>query len=279
LTSAVHQAREALGQRLRELRREAGLTGRDLATRADWSSSKVSKVEHGKQLPTEEDIRAWCAECGATDQISDLVASARNIEAMYLEWRRSLASGTRRRQDLSKGLEGRSRLLRWHEPLLVPGLLHTAEYATAVLARVIDFYRVPDDLAAGVAARMERQQVLYRGDHRFHFILNEQALRTIVGDTTVLARQLDRLLTVLAMPRLSLGIIPTRSPYRVPTNQFIIYDDRLVQVETVSAELTVNQPREIALYAKAFQELAQIAVHGAEARALIRQASSELGRG
>jgi hypothetical protein len=120
----------------------------------------------------------------------------------------------------------------------------------AVMARIIDFYGVPDDLDAGVAARMERQQILYRGNHRFHFILAEQALRTRVGSTETMIGQLDRLLTLLSLPRVSLGVLPSRSEYRVPTNQFIMFDDRVVHVENVSAEVAVTQPREIALYAK-----------------------------
>jgi transcriptional regulator with XRE-family HTH domain len=59
LTSAVHQAKEALGHRLRDLRKDAGLTGRQLALLAGWPNSKVSKIEYGKQTPTEDDIRLW----------------------------------------------------------------------------------------------------------------------------------------------------------------------------------------------------------------------------
>jgi transcriptional regulator with XRE-family HTH domain len=276
LTGAVHQAREALGHRLRELRREARLTGRQLATLAGWPNSKVSKIEYGKQTPTEDDVRVWCAHCGADDHVADLVATVRHIEAMYVEWRRMLGTGTRRRQLASVRLEAQTRLFRWYEPVLVPGILHTAEYAAAVLRQVIDFYGIPDDLTAGVAARMERQQILYRGDHRFHFVLAEQALRTMVADTTVMSGQLDRLLTVLSLPRLSLGILPAGSAYQVPTNQFIMFDDRMVHVETVSAELTITQPREIALYARAFQELSKAAVYGAAARDLIRRALAAL---
>lgn len=183
-----------------------------------------------------------------------------------------LGTGTRRRQHASIKIEAQTRLFRWYEPVLVPGILHTAEYAAAVLRRVIAFYTIPDDLDAGVATRMERQQILYRGDHRFHFLMAEQALLTAVGNPKTMASQLDRLLTVLSLPRVSLGIIPSRSDYRVPTNQFIMFDDRLVHVETVSAELAISQPREIALYAKAFDELTKIAAYGAAAEKLIRQA-------
>ena len=100
-----------------------------------------------------------------------------------------------------------------------------------------------------------------------------------MGDLEVMAGQLDRLLTVLSLPRVRLGIIPAPTAYRVPTNQFIIFDDRMVQVETVSAELTITQPREIALYAKAFQELSESAVYGQEARELITARLADLRDG
>ena len=276
MTSSVHQAREALGHRLRDIRKDAGLTGRGLAALAGWHSSKVSKIEYGKQAPTEDDIRAWCHHAGVDEQIPDLIATARNIEAMYVEWRRTLGTGTKRRQRASRTLEAKTRLMRWYEPKLIPGLLHTAEYAEAVMRRVIDFYDIPDDLDAGVAERMERQQVLYRGDRRFHFIIAHQALLTTVGTADVMIGQLDRLLAVTSMPRVSFGIIPTRAQYIVPTNQFIMYDSRLVQVETISAELSITQPREIALYAKAFDELVKQSVKGAAARALVVDAFNQL---
>lgn len=269
MTSSVHQAREALGQRLREVRKDARLTGRQLAELAGWHSSKVSKIEYGEQAPSEDDIRVWCRLASASDQIPDLIATVRHIEAMYVEWRRMLGAGTRRRQQVSRELEAQTELMRWYEPLLIPGILHTAEYATAIMRRVIDFYAVADDLDSGVASRMERQQILYRGDHRFHIVIAEQALHTTVGDAGVMVGQLDRILAVMALPRVHFGVIPAHAEYRVPTNQFIMFDDRLVQVETVSAELSISQPQEIALYLRAFAELDRQAVHGQSARDLV----------
>lgn len=279
MTNSFHQAREALGHRLRDLRKDAGLSGVRLAEAAGWHSSKVSKIEYGRQTPSEDDIRVWCRLTRAEDHVPDLIADVRHIEAAYVEWRRTLGTGTRRRQTTSRRLEARTRLLRWYEPVLVPGLLHTAGYAEAVMRRVIDFYRVPDDLEAGVATRMQRQQILYRGDHRFHFVLAQQALATTVGDDDVMVGQLDRLLAVMSLPRVTLGIIPTGAEYVVPSNQFILYDDRLVQVETVSAELTVTPPREVALYVTAFDALARQAVYGPAARALVTTALDERRQG
>lgn len=268
-TRTVHQAREALGKRLRDVRRDAGLTGRGLAVLAGWHSSKVSKIEYGKQSPSEDDIRAWCRLCDAEDQANDLIVAVRDIEAMYVEWRRLLHTGTRARQEKLISIEADAELIRWYEPILIPGLLHTAEYATAVLRRVAAFYEVPNDVNAGVSARMERQQVLYRPGHRFHFVMGQQALKTLVGDRDVMAGQLDRLLSVMSMGRIRMGIIPAEAPYIVPSNQFIIFDDHLVHVEAVSAEIAVTQPREIDLYSRSFAALAKLALYGANARRVI----------
>lgn len=276
MTNSLDEARQALGQQLRELRKDAGLTGRELASLAGWHSSKVSKIEYGKQTPSESDIRTWCGHTSAENHIPDLTAAVRDIESMYVEWRRKLSVGTRRRQNASRRLESNTKLMRWYEPVLVPGILQTAEYASEVMRRVIEFYDVPDDLDVGVSERMERQAVLYRGDHRFHFVLAQQALTTMVGGVDIMIGQLDRLLAVMSLPRVAFSIVPSDAAYRTPTNQFIIFDNRLVHVETISAELSISQPREIALYAKAFHELTQQAVTGAAARSIITAALDDL---
>ncbi|MFF0547093.1 helix-turn-helix domain-containing protein [Nocardia thailandica] len=273
MTHAVDQQREALGLRLRELRRDADITARHLAQLAGWHESKVSRLEHGKQTPSESDLRSWCEHTDSTDQLGDLIATLRNIEAAYMEWKRILGGGTRRRQRLSIRLEGETSSLRWYEPTIVPGLLQTADYAEGILAKIIDFYGIPDDLAEGVAVRIERQKVLYRGNRRFAFIIAEQVLHTTVTSDAVMVGQLDRLLTMMSLPQLVLGVVPANATYEGPaTNGFAIFDQRLVQVETTSAELSVNQPREIAQYERMFARLHDLAVFGDGARELISRA-------
>jgi transcriptional regulator with XRE-family HTH domain len=88
VTTPVQQAREALGGRLREIRKDADLTARALSVVMGSHFTKVSKIENGARSPSEEDIRAWCTACGAADQIPDLIATVRHIEAMYHEYRR-----------------------------------------------------------------------------------------------------------------------------------------------------------------------------------------------
>jgi transcriptional regulator with XRE-family HTH domain len=76
---------EALGIRLRDLRRDVGLTGRRLASACHWQPSKVSKIEYGRQTPTETDIRDWCLACGFPSEIPDLITAVRSIHAQFVE--------------------------------------------------------------------------------------------------------------------------------------------------------------------------------------------------
>jgi hypothetical protein len=239
--------------------------------------SKVSKIEHGRQTPTEADLRAWCEHCAAPDELPDLVAAVRAVETQFAEWRRILRSGTKRRQQASADVYERARLFRIYEPTVIPGLLQTKDYATAVLWTSIDFLRVPDDAEQGATARLARQKVLTHGDRRFHMVVGEQALYTNVGGSDVMRAQLDRLVEQLRLPRLRFGVIPLTSPYRVPLhNGFWILDDRLVQFDTYTAELSLVRPDEIAVYAMAFEPLAALAVYGEEARTLIVGARDRL---
>ena len=276
-TNPADQARQALGARLREIRKDADLNGRALAALAGWHFTKISKIEHGTQSPSENDLRDWCRHCKADDHVPDLIATVRSIESMYVEWRRLQRTGMKRLQEASIPRYQRTRLFRIHEPALVPGLFQTAEYASAIMSGLIEFREIPNDLDEAVAARMQRQQVLYTGDRRFLVVLEEQALRTRVGDADTMAGQLDRLMTVLSLHRLSLGIIPAGASRRIlPGEGFWIFDDTTVKVETWSASLTITQPREIAVYANAFSRLQQSAVHGREARELISTALRDL---
>ncbi|WP_306362469.1 helix-turn-helix transcriptional regulator [Nocardia sp. CC227C] len=278
MTNSVHDAREALGARLRELRRRSGLTGRALARLAGWHESKVSKIEYGRITPTDADIRAYCEQTGAVDQLADLLATLHTIDTAYVEWRRILGTGLQRRQQKALKLEAEATAIRDYQPQIIPGLLQTAEYAEAKLRRGMEFHQVPDDLDAAVSKRMERQRILYQRDHRFHFVIAEQALYTTVGGDAVMRGQLDRLAAIIGMPRVTLGIIPVDAEALVVSTNFAMFDNRLVMVESTAAELTITQPREIATYGRAFKLLAGQSAVGENARTLIRKAIDARGR-
>ncbi|MFQ6331026.1 helix-turn-helix domain-containing protein [Nocardia sp. CWNU-33] len=272
MTGSVHQQRESLGARLREIRFTAGLSGAELARHNGWDASKVSKIEYGRIKPSLEDISAYCRDCNAEDQLADLHATRQNIDTAYLEWRKILGTGTKRRQQASIKWESEARILRSFEPVLIPGLLQTADYATGILRKVIEFQQIPNDLDDGVSKRLERQQVLYQQDHLFHFVIAEQALYTTVGDDQTMVGQMDRLLAVQGMPRVTLGIIPFMAPFETVTTSFLMFDNKMVLVEGITAELNITQPREIKIYHQTFDILAGQSETGEAARTLICRA-------
>ncbi|WP_433601260.1 helix-turn-helix domain-containing protein [Nocardia sp. CA-135953] len=276
--TGVDDAREALGARLRELRRRSGITGRRLASLSGWHPSKVSKIEYGRIKPSDSDIRAYCEHANAADQLEDLLATLHNIDTAYLEWRRILATGVKRRQQKSVKLEAEANSLRVYTTQVVPGLLQTAEYAEAILRRHVEFYRVPDDVEEGVSKRMDRQRILYQREHRFHFLISEQSLFTTVGNDDVMRGQLDRLASIIGIPRITIGIIPAIAEALIVSNSFVMFDNRMVMVESTAAELTITQPREVAIYGRAFDVLAGQSVTGEAARELIRKALERRAR-
>ena len=277
MASAAQRAKEAFGSRLREIRLDAGLTGRQLADLAGFHFTKVSRVEHGAQGLSDADIRAWCSACGADDQIPGLIAQARAVDSMYREWKRQARSELRRLQETIEPLYERTRLFRIHEHWSIPGLLQTAAYSTESMAYWASLLDLPDDRDAATAARLDRQRVLRSGNHRFQFLLAEQTLRTRIGTAEDMVEQLDRVLGVMTLPNVSIGIIPATAGLGAHTQTaFWIFDNDLVKVETLTAALDITRPDEIEIYVTMFDQMRQAAKFRANAKALIIKARDEL---
>lgn len=274
--SNVGGARAALGARLRELRREARLSGKAMAERCDWHASKISRIELGNQQPSETDLWTWCRATEAMGVYDDLVATRRNVASMYVEWRRVVAGGRAHRQRKSLEIESSAQHVRWFENGVIPGLLQTADYARAILTecrRMVAGAR--DDIDESVAVRMTRQQVLRTGRRRFAFVIAEAALHQTVGSPEVMAQQLRALVNHADNPRIDLSIVPLDACAPISSHGFAMFDRSTVMVETISAELTITRPSEIAIYDHAFAATHEIAQHG---RAAIETITTVLDR-
>jgi transcriptional regulator with XRE-family HTH domain len=271
-------AREAFGARLREIRRDAGLTGRALARQAGWAESKVSKIEYGHRPPSQDDVKAWAVHCGVPDQLPDLLAALRAVEGMYVEFRNRRDNVLRRSQLARSEQYDRTTHWRIYEPYVIPGLFQTHDYALAHLQQVADFHDNPEDVGQAVAVRLNNQRVLRQMDRRFAVVLEEAALYARIGTTDMMAAQLGHLLIAGTLSNVSLGIVPLdidRSVWSPPG--FWMFDDAEVVIENPTAELTITQPREIAVYERIFAELMKMAAVGPAARALIVNAINRLG--
>ena len=234
-------------------------------------------LENGRQTPTDEDIRGWTRATNSGGETEALLASLHTLEIQHAEWQRQLKTGLRPHQSEIAELDAKTRLFRVFESTVIPGLLQTAEYARARFAQGIAMFKVRNDINEAVQARVKRQEILYRPDKRFHVVLTEAALRLRLCSPEIMLGQLDRLVSLSALPTVKLGIIGFETQYVVaPWHGFWLLDNDRVMVETFSAELNLAQPQEIELYGSIFDSLAAVASHGRPARAIITRVIDDL---
>jgi transcriptional regulator with XRE-family HTH domain len=267
-----------LAERLLRLRRDAGLTGEQLAQTLGWGEktgrSKVSKIENGRQVPSDDDIRAWAQATGHPELTDDLIELRADTLTTHTRWRRQLRTGAAAVQQERGERTRLATRIRNFEPVLVPGLLQTSGYARSLYVRGRELFGIPD-VDAAVQARMQNQQLLYDPSKTFEFIFTEATLRLLPCSPQVMLGQLDRLLS-LGMENVTLGIIPfgVELPM-VPASSFMLLDDNLT-VESLTGKTEENAGEEAEISSRIFDMLMTGARTGDEARQLIMSAAEQL---
>ncbi|MEU0071288.1 helix-turn-helix transcriptional regulator [Streptomyces sp. NPDC006332] len=264
------QSSQELAAKLRELRKQAGLSGVRLAARCNMSQSKVSRIENGKVRPSlvdvEQILRALDAPPGLIEEVSSLARLA-NTEWRNLRELRRKGLGTRQAE--LKALEASSAHIRYFLLSMITGLLATPEYVRASLAHSTA------DTSKAVAGKLERQAVLYDTTKRFTFILTEQAVRWPVVAPLALAEQMDRLASLTYLPNVRIGLIPMGTPTpRTPLNTFTIYDASLATIETSAGLLVLRDDRDVQSYLEEFSGYESSALFGEDARAKLSEWSA-----
>ncbi|MFJ4095151.1 helix-turn-helix domain-containing protein [Kitasatospora sp. NPDC089913] len=277
-SSSAQSARETIAKRLKYLQQDAGLTGHDLALRTGFSESKVSRIAGAKTPPSADDIQRWCAACGAEGEAADLVAAGRAADEMYVQWKRLHRTGMKHAQDAILPSFENSRHIRMYCSNVMPGMVQRRQYARALMGTITAFQNTPNDVEAAVESRLQRDRYLHQGNCTFAFVLEETVLYYPLGDDEAMADQLHHLMDIMALPRVSLGVIPFRAPRTMwPLEAFYMFDDRQVDAELLTAIVRITTPGEVVAYSKAFRILSGMAVHGGKARTLIEQAIHALG--
>lgn len=274
----LDQRRIALADELAVLLHASGMSGRAFAQAADWQASKVSKILNGKQAVTDADITTWCELTGAPEtEANRLRATLRAIRADEARWTRQTAAGHHAVQEDMASLERRAHSIRQFDLALVPGLLQTADYATAVFRSLADVRDTANDTDDAVRVRMQRQSVLYDSTKTIELLTSEFALRHPIGDQAVMAGQLDRLIALDGLRSVRFGIVPMNTVLPVPAlHGFCILDNDQVLVETLHNEATTNDPTDIAMYHRVADALSSVAVTGGPARRILQQVAREL---
>ncbi|MGH3765989.1 MAG: helix-turn-helix domain-containing protein [Pseudonocardiaceae bacterium] len=270
-----------LGGLLRRLRKAVGLSGPALAGRLGVSQSHLSRVELGEAVATAELVDKWTRETGASPADRETATDlAEAVGAEFVSWREALGSGLVKLQRDALDAEAAAATRIAYVPVLIPGLMQTAEYATQLVAGK---YPDADDVGEAVAVRMQRQVILYSRSKTLRWVIGEAGLRWRVGPPEVMVAQLDRLAALAAEQHLDVRVLPFERTAPVwHDHGFTILADRidgepdLVNLELLTGTINITDPKEVTRYRAAYGQLADLALRGAEAVPLIHQVRSEL---
>ena len=188
-----------LGDELRHARVAAGFSSQEaLAAKLGFDRSVVAKAETGERPPTPEVLEAWCAACSLDGHLfARLARLARAADGPVPTWFEDWLEAERE-----------ALTLRMWQPIIIPGLLQTADYARALfLAGQTD---TSDDAIDGlVSARLERQTILHRAaPPDVLVVLDESVLHRLVGSPAIMHDQLVQVAELSQYPYLSVQVVP-----------------------------------------------------------------------
>jgi transcriptional regulator with XRE-family HTH domain len=271
---AVSPAEQRLAAALKQLRARAGVSGAELGAALGWTQARVSRSENGARRVSVAEAVVWADATAATQELrAEVIALAEEAAASLRSWWSVHAGGLTGRQHEIAALEASATVVRncqW----VIPGLLQTADYARHAIA--LANVSGQHDVAAAVAARMRRQEILYDPSRQFEYVLPEAALRIRLSpDPAVMRAQADRLASVDSLPNVTIAVLPFSTPMPVWPWPFALYEipgEPVVVVETLGEELVIGDSQQVAAYRDAFARLRAAAVTGREARKVIESA-------
>lgn len=267
------RARE-LGSELRERRERAKLSGMDLARRLGWSASKVSRMETGTRAVTEVDVAVYLSNCGVKRaELERLLELARGDDDGY--WLSPNLRSLIMQENIARAITS-------FEPMVVPGLLQTEDYARALFRWTES---VPADrVETLVSTRMARQGLLARySPPQFLFYVHEHALRTTVGGAAVMHEQILRLLFADSRPQSPVRIVPTSAgPCGSVGGPFIVldYEDHpsVAYVPLHTTSVFLEQPKDLESYRWILARLSNLCLDEGQSREFLAQLASDYDR-
>lgn len=268
---SIEKRQLAFGGRLRRLREDAGFgTGKEFAEHLGWIASKVSRIETGTTLPADSDLTTWIEATDTPETVAvELQDELLDLRLARNNWKRQLRTGHADRQRQSADVEQSAARITMVEFYLVPGLVQTAEYARAVFTMAAELHESPRDTDEAVRARVRRQDALYDPDKQIEILVAEVALRYPLCPPPVLRAQVDRLISLAALPNIRLGVIPLGTVLPVITMHGYTMIDDTIYVEINHTELTTADQDDLTLYRRLTDQLWTVAAEGDDARAML----------
>ncbi|MEU2672296.1 helix-turn-helix transcriptional regulator [Streptomyces sp. NPDC007164] len=264
-------ARSFYGSELRRLREAAGMSQTQLGDRAFCSGTYIGLFEMGERNPQEDMSRVFDEVLGSGEHLQRLCRLARKskVAGFFAD---------------AAELEKRARSIQEYAPMLVPGVLQTRAYATA-LTRGTMRRASDEEVEQTVSARMERAQLLScENGPDFWAIIHEAALRVPIGDPRTMREQLTHLVeTARAHPQAIVQVLPFSAgfhPFLNAMSSLMQFADAppVVYTESAYTGQLIEEAALVEQYRSAYDLARAVALSPEASLALIASAAKDYDR-
>ena len=264
-------------------RREAtGMSREEVARRLEWSTSTLFRIETGRSRPQPGNVRSLLELYGVTGAERDgLIQLTR--DARQPGWWHSFRDVLPNPYEVYIGLEAGAASIRNFEPVVVPGLLQTEEYAREIF-RNGPIELDPDEVERLVEVRLARQEVLARDERpRLWTVIDEAVIHRVVGGVSVMRGQLRQLVSSAQEGRTTIQVVPYRAgAHAGAIGSFVVLDfpevtdPAVVYVETLAGDIYLEERSDVDRYTLAFDRLRAAALHPDESVQMIERLARTL---
>ena len=281
--------RRQLGRLLRQHRIEAGVTLDGAAEQLEYSRQKIWRIETGAGPVRTLDVKAMCELYGVAPEMAEVMVGLA-AETKARGWWHAYGDAVPSWFELFVGLEASASRLRQYDESLIPGLLQTREYMTAVYQRRSGMSN--EDRERMIEVRLQRQGLLTRRlppAPRLEVILSEAVLRRTVDNRPAMIGQLGHLLDVDDLVHVSVRVLPLSvGPHRgAVAGAFVILDfptgngrgpvePPTVYHESLTGALYLDKPDEVTAYREIWSSLDGLALDEGESRKMIVKIIGEI---
>lgn len=266
--------RRRLGQELRRLRELKGMTAEEVAERLLVSQSKISRLENGRRSISQRDVRDLCGVYEVEDAriVDSLMQMAK--DSRQQGWWHAFGDIP---YSVYIGLETDAASLRVYEPQVVPGLLQTRPYAEALINGALPEAPAPD-VEKRVGVRLRRQDRVNTPDNplRLWAVVDEAALRRVVGSKQLMREQLEHLVEQSQLPHVTVQVLPFEmGAHPGISGHYAILefpdaaDSSVVYIEGVTSDLYLEKANDVQRYSVMYEHLRAQALNVEQTRDFI----------
>jgi transcriptional regulator with XRE-family HTH domain len=280
--------RRRLRTELRTARLDSDLTQEQVARAMEWSMSKINRIEKAKSGISANDLKVLLPFLGIkdkkrTEELIELARAAR--ESPW--WSRYKDVAPEKLLELID-YESAASAVSQFEPMFVPGILQTEEFARAILQVFYDEKSAANRLAAMVDLRTKRRGLLTRENApHFSFVLDESIIHRVVGSPAIMSRQFQHLASVAELPNVTIQVVPfTAGPHPGMKGPFAVVqfadtpeenpDENIVFLEGPHGDIISDDPKETENYLEAFNRITAASLSSSDSVERLLQAADEM---